>query len=101
MPDHMDMRLHQRAGVNANISYCHFTSTPASQCNATVLNSSDCGLCFIAPRPLNPGQCIFIRTMRADKKGAGLRSVSLAQVRWCDQSQDPSKVEYFIGASYL
>jgi hypothetical protein len=101
MPDQTDMRLNQRAGIEADISYCHFTSTPASSCRATVLNWSECGLCFKAPQPLNPGQCIYIRTTGAGEKGTGLRSVSLAQVRWCDQNPDPSKVEYFVGASYL
>lgn len=101
MPDHTDMRFHQRAGVKADISYCHFSSTPAGDCSGTVLNWSDCGLCFKAPQPLHPGQCIYIRTTQPGETGAGLRSVSLAQVRWCDENQDPSKIEYIIGASYL
>ncbi|MEJ2640446.1 MAG: hypothetical protein P8010_12800 [Desulfosarcinaceae bacterium] len=101
MSDHTDMRLNQRAGVTADISVSHFSSAPTSKCRATVLNWSDCGLCFKAPRPLNPGQCIYIRTTQAGEKGVGLRSASLAEVRWCDQNPDPCKVEYIIGASYL
>jgi hypothetical protein len=101
MPDLTDMRYHQRAGVKAAISYCHFSSAPAGNHDGKVLNWSDCGLCFKSPRPLNPGQCIYIRTTEAGEPVAGLRSVSLAQVRWCDENQDPCKVEYIIGASYL
>jgi hypothetical protein len=101
MPEQMDMRLNQRAGVKADISYWPFTSTPASNCNATVLNCSEFGLCFKASRPLTPGQCIYIRTTQIGEKSVDLRCASLAQVRWCDQNPDPLKVEYLVGASYL
>jgi hypothetical protein len=96
-----DMRYNRRAGIEAAISYCHFGSAPAGDCDATVLNWNDSGLCFKSPRPLNPGQCIYIRTTQAGEKGAGMRSVSLAQVRWCDEKRNPHKLEYLIGASYL
>jgi hypothetical protein len=101
MPEYTDMRFNQRTGVKAAISYCHFSSTTEANCNGTVLNWSDCGLCFKAQRPLYPGQCIYIRTTIPGETGTGLRSVTLAQVRWCDESQAPSKIEYIIGASYL
>lgn len=96
-----DLRFNHRVDVEADISYCRFCSTPTNKCSARVLNWNEFGLCFKSRKPLHPGQCIYIRTTRADEKGVGLRSASLAQVRWCDENQDQSEVDYTIGASYL
>lgn len=101
MSDNVNMRYNQRACAKAAISYRHFSSAPVGDCDGTLVDWSDGGLCFKASRPLNPGQCIYIRTTPSTGTGAGLRPVTLAQVRWCDESRDPYKVEYTIGASYL
>jgi hypothetical protein len=100
MPANQEKRFNRRTGTTAPIIYFPFSSHSSRKCEGTVLNSNERGLCFQSQRPLKPGQCICIHTTRFVKGTCGLRNLSLAQVRWCEQNEERGWVNYNIGVSY-
>ena len=103
----LEKRSRPRSAVKAVATYFHFTSLSTRTCDITVLNSSSEGLYFESRHPLKPGQCICIRMKRIIDKvhGAvadcGLKSLALAQVRWCEMKPDGFGSVYRIGAKYV
>lgn len=100
MPAIQEKRFNQRTGTTAPIVYFSFSTRSSDKWEGTVLNSNECGLCFKSSRSLKPGQNICIHTTRFGKETCGLRNLSLAQVRWCEQKEERGWVTYNIGVSY-
>ena len=73
-----------------------FAVNPSYKCSATAINSSEDGLCFKTLKPLKPGQWICINS-----KDSQLRSCTLAQIRWCEETEEKYRLTYNIGVSYL
>lgn len=73
---------------------------------AQTMNHSDEGLCFKAEIPLKPGVTVLVKAENRHPNGAcngdclGLRSLTLAQAKWCKEMLDESGPFYEIGAQY-
>jgi hypothetical protein len=107
MANAQEKRSSPRDVIKASAVYFPFTSLSTYSCDATVLNSSDEGMYFESRYPLKPGQCICIRTkhvldeMPVSSDAGGPKTLSLAQVRWCEPKQDARFIEYGVGVKYV
>lgn len=106
-PTAREKRIHPRNAAKAVATYFPFTSSATHVCEATVLNSSSEGLYFESRHPLKKGQCICIRMthvaadIRNAAAGRELKSMSVAQVRWCESKPDTLGSQYRVGAQYV
>ncbi|MGB8333826.1 MAG: hypothetical protein WCE56_04985 [Desulfobacterales bacterium] len=106
--EHIENRSDRRYETNAAMTYFCFSSKKTPAFAATAYNCSERGLCFQTLRPLKPGQYVCIRTGPAPKefilggrKVAMMKSFSLAEVRWCRESDSPKIAGYRVGIKYL
>lgn len=104
----IDQRSDQRRAANAPLSYFLFNSGRAPSIDATAVNCSRQGVCLNSARPLNPGQYICMHAkpsgveLGRGRREVGLKSVSLAEVRWCRENDPAGKSRgYTIGLKYL
>lgn len=105
-PDGGEKRDRQRDSGRAAIAYFPFTSLSTIDQPAVALDFSQNGLRFESALPLKVGQIICIRThlIAATGSGAtrldGIRSMTLAQVRWCREEKGRRSRTFVIGVSY-
>jgi len=106
MKPHIEKRACRRNDYVASITCTHFNSDRFYSARTT--NHSKEGLQFDSDFPLKPGANMYIRVEdlllnASDFKGSGfceLRSLSLAQVRWCKEIPDPHGSYYKVGLKY-
>jgi hypothetical protein len=102
-----DNRSERRFRTMTPLHFFHFTSDSAPSLPADAVNCSQDGMCFRSNYPLLAGQYICVRREPASGRDrivdnrACIRSVSLAQVRWCRASVQDGQVRYDTGVRYL
>lgn len=97
-----DKRSDPRAAIQAVVTFFPFSSQQTFHCDATALNAGQNGLYFESPFPLKEGQYICIRTREVlpDADSAKIRTLTLAQVRWCAETGRSQGFRYGVGVKY-
>lgn len=107
MKDYIEKRACRRNNYIASITCTYFNSDRFYSAKTT--NHSKEGLHFESNFPLKPGASVYIRVedLSLDASGStkvsnysGLRSLSLAEVRWCKETPDPAGNYYKVGLKY-
>ena len=107
MKSHTEKRACRRNNFIASITCTHFNADRFYAAKTT--NHSKEGLQFDSDFPLKPGASIYIRVEDLLLNACGsnasdfseLRSLSLAQVRWCKEIPDPHGNYYKVGLKYF
>ena len=74
--------------------------------NAMSLNHCEGGMCFESRFPFHPGETLNIRVKEFHPRGPciglceGLRSITLAEVRWCSEVSDAAVSNYRVGIKF-
>ncbi len=95
----------ERLSQTATIEFSYFNRDQDYH-EAQTLHHSDEGIRFKAMVPLSPGATILIRAKDLHPNGAcngdcrGLRSLTLAEVKWCKEILNESESFYEISAQY-
>jgi hypothetical protein len=104
----MENRCEERQTQNASIMFSPFSTQYWYPNHAKVGNSSSNGMFFLTNHPLRQGATIYIRTETNAVSAASpnpasepVRTVTLAQVKWCRPLADSSNVRFGIGVRYL
>lgn len=97
-----EKRKDPRTPIQAVISYFPFSTQQNVHCDGTALNAGQNGLYFETPHPLKNGQyiCIRIKEVLSDAVSANLRTLTLAQVRWCTAAGSSNSTCYGAGVQY-
>ena len=106
MNEFIEKRACRRNTCNASITCSYFNS--ARRYSAKTTNHSKEGLHFELDFPLKPGASVYIRVENLSLDASGskssrcsrLRSLSLAQVRWCKEIHGPAGNYYKVGLKY-
>ncbi len=99
-----EKRASERHCFAADIMVSYFNKKHSY--NAEILNLGMGGICFKSSLFLLPGATVYIRLMKIHPNGScsdfceGLRSVALAEVKWCNEMLDAETFPYSIGAKY-
>jgi hypothetical protein len=105
MEKNMEKRACERWKHNASIAVSYFNQE--SSINTQTLNHSLNGMCFKSSFFFQPGTSLFIRVLNFNPDGSntvlseGLRSVSLAEVKWCCEAQGEESSQFLIGVKYF
>lgn len=105
MKIHAEKRACQRHCHVADITFSYFNSEHVYKAEA--LNFGSDGMCFKSILFLQPGAtvCIRLKSVRDDPVGAcaceGLRSVTLAEVKWCREVPGDENSSYGVGVKYF
>ena len=105
MKNNMEKRACERWNHVALISVSYFNQEHSS--DIQTLNHSLDGMCFKSSLFLQPGAFLFIRAIKFNPKGSckysseGLRSVTLAEVKWCSQVPGDHASQYVVGVKYF
>lgn len=104
----IDNRMDRRYASTFQLKYSFFSSTQGSLFEATAFNCSDGGLCFQSAFPLKQWQYICVRSGPVDselspttREAVPVKSLALAQVRWCRSDPDTAMPRYTIGIKYI
>jgi hypothetical protein len=104
----MDSRAEKRHAKSVPIIFSPFSVQNWCPNYAKVRNCSTSGMFFISDRRLSKGCTIHIRTERNARSGedrkpdAGqLRTVTLAQVKWCKPVTEDPPYCFGVGVRYL
>ena len=99
-----NQRACERLRYTALIGFSYFNK---KQCyEAQTLNHCDEGMCFKSNVSIQPGAIVCIRVKNFHPHGAcngdcrGLRSVTLAEAKWCKEIFNETDHFYEIGAKY-
>lgn len=100
-----DQRVDPRFPIKAAITFFPFSSRGSYHYSATALNCSRFGLYFESPLPLKIGQYICIRMQqvfedRTSGQARHLKTLTLAQVRWCETLGGKIEPRYAVGVRY-
>lgn len=104
MDDTSEKRASERRACNALISFSHFNKILSY--DAKILNYGAGGMCFQSSHFLRPGAVVCIRLKEGqsfaslEDNGNGLRSISLAEVKWCNEVPDTESITYGVGVKY-
>jgi len=104
MDDTLDKRASGRSTCNALISFSHFNQLPSY--DAKILNYGAGGMCFQSSHFLRPGAILCIRLKEGqsfaslEDNGNGLRCISLAEVKWCNEMPGTESITYGVGVKY-
>ena len=105
MNAYADQRVFERCRCSATIEFSHFNKGHGYE--AQTLNNCDQGMCFKSEVMLQPGVIVCIRVKDLQSNDAwnfncqGLRSVSLAEVKWCKEITNETGSFYEIGTKYF
>ena len=105
MKSNVEKRACERWNHNALIAVSYFNQEPSY--NIQTLNHSLDGMCFKSSFFFQPGTSLFIRVIKFNPDGSytdlpeGLRSVTLAEVKWCIEVPGDSDSQYLIGVKYF
>jgi hypothetical protein len=100
-----EKRHDERWQHKAAISFSYFNNE--SCFDGQTLNYGSGGMCFQSNFFLKPGATVFIRLKGSKPNGfckgvsEGLRSVTLAEVKWCREIHDIAVPAYSVGVRYF
>ena len=105
MKKNMEKRACERRNYTALIAFSYFNQEPSfdTQTHNRCLD----GICFKSSFFLQPGAtlCIRVKKFNPDSSRAGLseglRSVTLAAVKWCSEAPGDKASQYGIGVKYF
>jgi hypothetical protein len=104
MNAYIDKRACKRCRYTAIIEFSYFNKKHCYE--AQTLNHCDEGMCFKSEVAIQPGATICIRVKNFHPNGAcigdcrGLRSLILAEAKWCKEILNETEHFYEIGAKY-
>ena len=104
MDDTSEKRASERRTCNALISFSHFNQIPSYE--AKILNCGAGGMCFQSSHFLRPGAILCIRVKEGQSFASlkdncnGLRCMSLAEVKWCNEVPGAESSTYGVGVKY-
>lgn len=105
MKTNAEKRACERYRYAADIAFSYFNEEHSY--TAESLNFCTGGMCFKTNLFLKPGATVFIRLMKKHSNGCstdcydGVRSVTLAEVRWCDERPEAIAMPYGVGVKYF
>ena len=104
MKNDSEKRANERQSFSTPIVFSYFNKEPRFE--AQTLNHCDRGLCFKTDVRLKPGATVYIKVKEFPLNGPctsncdGLRSVTLAEIKWSREIPDPTVHSYEIGVNY-
>ncbi len=104
MKTNAEKRACERHSYTAPIVFSYFNKENCFE--AQTFNLCAGGMCFKSNFFLQPGATDYIRVKKIDPNNSstglcdGLRSVTLAQVKWCDEELDADVFSYGVGVKY-
>jgi hypothetical protein len=104
MKTNAEKRDCERHSYTAPIAFSYFNKEHCFE--AQTLNHSAGGMCFKSNFFLQPGATVYIRIKKFVPNNScaglchGLRSVTLAEVKWCDEELDADVFSYGVGVKY-
>ena len=104
MKTNAEKRACERHSYTAPIAFSYFNKEHCFE--SQTHNHCDVGMCFKSNFFLQPGATVYIRVKKFHPNGTcsgdcqGLRSVTLAEVKWCKDFLNESEPFYEIGAKY-
>jgi len=104
MNDNSEKRAFERLNCNASIEVSYFNQP--KKYDAKVLNCGAGGMCFQSNLLLRPGATVCIRVIEfpicdfPKDNVNGLRCMSLAEVKWCNELPEAESGAYGIGVKY-
>lgn len=105
MCTHAEKRASERHCFAANIAFSYFNNEISH--GAQILNIGPGGMCFRSNLFLQPGAIIIVRLEKIHPNGYSsgyckhLRSVTLAEVKWCHEIPGEASFPFVIGAKYF
>ena len=105
MKSNIEKRACERRTHTSRIAFSYFNQE--SSFDSQTLNHCLSGMCFKSNFPLQPGATLCIRVKRFNPNvsctgfSAGLRLVTLAEVKWCSEVAGENTSQYVIGAKYF
>jgi len=98
-----EKRAYLRHRYAADIAFSFFNKEHSYK--AEILNLGMGGMCFKSNLCLHPGATIYIRLKKVHPNGIGfcegLRSVTLAEVKWCHEESVIETFSYGVGVKYF
>jgi hypothetical protein len=104
METNAEKRACERHRFAADIAFSYFNKKNSH--NAEILNLSMGGMCFKSNLSLQPGTNICIRLEKIHPNGPGngycegLHLITLADVKWCQETPDSEAFPYGVGVKY-
>ena len=104
MKKYVENRANKRKDIALPVVFSYFNKEKCFEAQA--LNHCPGGVCFKSEVFLKPGAAIFLRVNyfdannRNSKNHGGIRSVSIAEVKWCSEILDSKVSSYKIGVKY-
>lgn len=105
MKSNIEKRAYERRNHTSRIVFSYFNQE--SSFDTQTLNHGQCGMCFQSSFPLQPGATLCIRVKKFNPNAScadlseGLRSLTLAEVKWCSEVPDDNTSGYVIGVKYF
>ena len=105
MKDNLEKRKDERECASIPIVCSYFNKEEYFQ--AQTLNHCPGGVCLKSETYLKPGAAVLFRVHRFDRNAPcdcnsiGLRTVSLAEVKWCREILDSKAPSYEVGIKYF
>jgi len=100
-----DKRAHKRNSLSADVTFSYFNQEPSYI--AQTLNFGSGGMCFKSSFYLKPGATVNIRLKKIHQNSsddcfcAGIRNVTLAEVKWCSEVPGDKVSHYAAGVKYF
>jgi hypothetical protein len=105
MADHMERRVFERRNYQIPIEISFFRNEKIS--SAKSLNHCENGMCFESTSSYHPGATLTVRVKDFHPHGPciglceGLRSITLAEVKWCTENTDTVVSNYRVGIQFF
>jgi hypothetical protein len=105
MKSNIEKRACERRNHASRIAFSYFNQE--SSFDTQTLNHCQCGMSFKSSFPLQPGATLCIRVKKFNPNvfctdlSEGLRSVTLAEVKWCSEVPGENSSQYVIGVKYF
>ena len=105
MKSDAEKRACERCNHAATFAVSYFNQEPSFY--VQTLNHGLYGMCFKSSLFLQPGAFLFIRAIKFNPNGSckysseGLRSVTLAEVKWCSEVPGDNASQYIVGVKYF
>ena len=100
-----EKRANERHSYAADVAFSYFNKEHSY--SAQTMNLGTGGMCFKSSLFLQPGATVYIRIKKIhpDTSGTGfcegLRSVALAEVKWCSELPGTKVLPYGVGLKYF
>ncbi len=100
-----EKRTFERHSLRADVTFSHFNTKPSYF--AQIMNLGPGGMCFNSGLFVKPGAliCIYLKKIYSEASGKdfceGLRSVTLAEVKWCSEFPVGDRAHYRVGVKYF